>query len=1034
MIGSSGIILTVDSARWIAPGVDELPTNTPDGFTGLFLDGAKVEFAALGIGDVTMDDVFIGTSGFSGTVGWEDPDLTWNPAGGSDGSGAFEGVLALELAGFDGGLSKFAVEFRQSALVGCEIAGCIYAPYIERVIGLDIGLDGDGSFTAIAEPPTCKFTNDDPAAAAGARQRRLHPLRRHRGRLQVRRQPGRGACGRRRSCVVGAVGPRQALTSIVRLARRRVQGLEHRHAGPCRDRRRLARRRSGEERTAVSGFPLQITRIGFGVEKDGRAWVGLNGGIKLHDILPVGASIEGLKVSWKDGRADELLARRHRCRARRRRDVSASSARPRSSRPTRRAASAATIKLSLDSVGLAIDVGIMVGRMNDGTFFFYLYIGVDLPVGIPLFSTGAAIYGFAGLLAVNLQPARVADEHWYYGYYKRSPVGVTPPEKWAVKRDAFAVGVGTTIGSMPDTGYAISAKVLLILSLPGPRILLQARAASSRRSRTTRTRQGGHVRSPAGARHAGQAVPGQSGHHLQDGHAARDRRRRRRRLLVGRSSSPGRVARLCRREGAGRAACPRQAARSPEGRHVADDQPRPLHGVARRAGRSSASATSRSAAPCRSASTTTSPSPRSGSRLGVRAGRDHVGAADISWPKPSCTVRPGSPRSAWRSGRAQTRRRWPRHPSRCTSAPSIEVEVRVNLIFFKWEFHERLTIEYTQPDLPDYVRDFVEIKADHLKASEARDLAGRRVPPDVRPVIIFSKPVRDLPWFEAPGDPDLPVEDLHAREVSYQLRHVVLLANDGTDAAPNWRLVSAAGRATVNGANVEFLGIGDVAANERLPDLTGAELRLFSVGDKTGQTFVLNAGGGDTATLTGSAPQGELCYRLSPPRGTANVSITNVADAGFGQVEVTLLDALANPQRFRGGALTSAGTKWDIVDATATTVRLQANGGAAPAAGAATLAGPDPAQLEGAWQAAGEPVEGAGSSTRLQVWAPHAVRDVPLQRARYDLGSRRVRSRLCLRSRRRLNNRCARDSKICPSARSPPRFSRPASAAPTMAR
>ena len=103
---------------------------------------------------------------------------------------------------------------------------------------------------------------------------------------------------------------------------------------------------------------------------------------------------------------------------------------------------------------------------------------------------------------------------------------------------------------------------------------------------------------------------------------------------------------------------------------------------------------------------------------------------------------------------------------------------------------------------------------------------------------------------------------------------------------------------------------------------------------------------------------------------TANVSITNIADAGFGQVEATLLDALANPQRFRGGALTSAATKWNIVDATATTVRLQTNGGAVPAAGAATLAGPDPAHLEGAWQAAGEPVESAGSSTRLQVWAP----------------------------------------------------------------
>src|SRR5262249_22444022 len=157
-------------------------------------------------------------------------------------------------------------------------------------------------------------------------------------------------------------------------------------------------------------------------------------------------------------------------------------------------------------------------------------------------------------------------------------------------------------------------------------------------------------------------------------------------------------------------------------------------------------------------------------------------------------------------------------------------------IFFKWEFHEQVSIEYTRPELPDYVRDFVAIQADHLKASEARDLQHAVVPPDVRPVIIFSKPVRDLAWFGAPGDPDLPVEDLHGRQLSYQVRRVVLLANDSTDAAPNWRLVSAAGRASVNGANVQFLGLDDPAVAERLPDLTGAELRLFSVGDKNGQS------------------------------------------------------------------------------------------------------------------------------------------------------------------------------------------------------
>src|SRR5262249_61275651 len=41
--------------------------------------------------------------------------------------------------------------------------------------------------------------------------------------------------------------------------------------------------------------------------------------------------------------------------------------------------------------------------------------------------------------------------------------------------DAFAIGLGTTIGSLPDTGFAISAKVLLILVLPGPQILLNGK-------------------------------------------------------------------------------------------------------------------------------------------------------------------------------------------------------------------------------------------------------------------------------------------------------------------------------------------------------------------------------------------------------------------------------------------------------------------------------------------------------------------------------------------------------------------------------
>src|SRR5262249_24829925 len=132
-------------------------------------------------------------------------------------------------------------------------------------------------------------------------------------------------------------------------------------------------------------------------------------------------------------------------------------------------------KLSLDSLKVSVDAGLMIGRTTDGMGFFFFYLDIGLPVGIPLFSTGAAIYGFAGLLAVNLRPARAEGEHWYHGYYRRPERGVTDPAKWAMQRDAFAIGLGTTIGSLPDTGFAISAKVLLILVLPGPQILLNGK-------------------------------------------------------------------------------------------------------------------------------------------------------------------------------------------------------------------------------------------------------------------------------------------------------------------------------------------------------------------------------------------------------------------------------------------------------------------------------------------------------------------------------------------------------------------------------
>ena len=77
MVATSGVIVSANGIRWLDPDSANKPTNTPAGFTGLFLDDVSVELGGLpiNVGTVSMDDVFIGTGGFSGTVSWSDPTL-----------------------------------------------------------------------------------------------------------------------------------------------------------------------------------------------------------------------------------------------------------------------------------------------------------------------------------------------------------------------------------------------------------------------------------------------------------------------------------------------------------------------------------------------------------------------------------------------------------------------------------------------------------------------------------------------------------------------------------------------------------------------------------------------------------------------------------------------------------------------------------------------------------------------------------------------------------------------------------------------
>ena len=99
------------------------------------------------------------------------------------------------------------------------------------------------------------------------------------------------------------------------------------------------------------------------------------------------------------------------------------------------------ITLQLIALDLTLDGKIVIGTTTaaDGTTtsFFALYVAVELPAGIPLWSTGLGLYGIAGLMAIQMAPGKAPAEDWFEnadgspGWYKRAPEGVTDlAAKW----------------------------------------------------------------------------------------------------------------------------------------------------------------------------------------------------------------------------------------------------------------------------------------------------------------------------------------------------------------------------------------------------------------------------------------------------------------------------------------------------------------------------------------------------------------------------------------------------------------------------
>lgn len=242
------------------------------------------------------------------------------------------------------------------------------------------------------------------------------------------------------------------------------------------------------------GFHFELRRIGIGSEEaDDKLWVDLSGGLRLIEQIPVALDVEGFRLTWPRTLLDNVNP-------------------PLTLDDIKNAASqievefdgiylfygvpdavefeglirffkeaqlvgfAGDMALRVPASGFGAEAGLLIGLSFEPAFpFLYVYFGVDLPAGIPLGQSGLALKGAQGMFGLNVGPAKLPEQNWYYDWYKRGPiVGAHPTNKWKPEQNALALGVGVTITT--TDGYVKGTRGLLVLSIPGPVLIIEGRA------------------------------------------------------------------------------------------------------------------------------------------------------------------------------------------------------------------------------------------------------------------------------------------------------------------------------------------------------------------------------------------------------------------------------------------------------------------------------------------------------------------------------------------------------------------------------
>jgi hypothetical protein len=465
MIGDSGVVIEAEGVKLDLSRESSIPeaeaAGLPAAWTGVFIQKAAIH-APPDLGDLLPDDLtfekcFIGSGGFTGEVKAE-----WTPA------------LSRSLAGVEFSLKRVDLGFVQSSFSRMQIDGTIKLPFFDELADVTIGLKTGGGLTV-------KLTSSNgllKLMKAGVMKIELD---------SIAFEVDNGVFTTRLS---GKLTPLFGADKGLKWPTFDVKDLTIDSKGNVKlpgGWLSLAEQKTLD----FHGFKIEISQIGFGKTDDGGKWIGFSGGLKLVDGLKAGASVEGLRITWyQDGRDPKITLNGAGVELtipdvlHLKGDVSYHEITADDGSLIHRFDG--DIKLELETPELKIDGTLVIGSVKgpQGRYnFFAIYADAELPTGIPLASTGLSIYGFAGLLALQMEPDKHAGEAWFSidhskSYFHRNQPGMTDlKSKWAPHKGSFALGAGITLGTLADNGYTFNGKFLLGIILPGPIVFIQGAAS-----------------------------------------------------------------------------------------------------------------------------------------------------------------------------------------------------------------------------------------------------------------------------------------------------------------------------------------------------------------------------------------------------------------------------------------------------------------------------------------------------------------------------------------------------------------------------